>query len=416
MKKLCLLFLLIGCDSPRPQTASVPARVGQTIAAVLSSAGRAANDNPHHNPALSRPPRITLVGNTPAAESTVLHKATAAGALNREMPVSYYGGDTKIIFDHFVRFPVARIGATGGNVDDGYNATAYRVAFATDAPVVNIGVLGGSAYRFIVDGSYVSLTSTVVATGGVQFVELDFRAVGGSKQRIIQLEGQNASGFYGVAVPPSYPVQQLPPSPKIIFVGDSFTLGAVIPNAADGYARVAGDFLGVPDTRLSGIGGTGYTKTFNNEHNFAQRLTDWTTKDPDVVVFAGGLNDDDNAAFQPAVLALLQATRTALPETIILVLGVFPAATGPNAAVLSKEHKIAAAVTQFADPYTRFIPVATDPAGAWVTGTGRVGAPTGVGNSDQITGVDGTHPSVYGHLFYGQRATKEILSALRSLQ
>ena len=431
MKKLLFLLLLTGCRSPEPvapvstptspTTPGVPAipnslAISNIVSSILTDAASAAYANPHYASPLTDLSILSVVGANPTPGLTNAYFAVNTDTIDARAPFAYYGGEPKVTFRSFLRFPVAHIASTGGNTEDGYSATAYRVGFNTDAPVVNVAVLGNSGYRFIVDGRYVSQKNTSVTTGGGQFIQLDFTNMGGARPRLIQLEGETSSGFLGVVVPASAKVWKPAPKPRLLFVGDSYTLGAAVPNAADGYARVAGDFLGVPDTWMSGVGGTGYTATANGGYNFAQRVTDWTTKNPDVVVFAGGLNDADDNALQPAVLSLLQTTRTALPNAIIMVLGVFPAATGPNDALLSKERKIAAAVRQFADPYTRFIPIATDPIGSWVTGTGRAGSPTGVGNSDVVTGTDGTHPSVYGYLYYGQRVATEITKTLRSLR
>ena len=422
MKKILFLILMAGCRQPEvviPEVETarpIALAVSSTISSIMGTAVAAATNNPHYNSPLTNPSILSFVGGNPTPGLSTVYWAVNADTVNTTGPFAYYGGDLKIAFRSFVRFPVAHIASSGGNVDDGYSATAYRVGFYTDAPVVNVGVLGNSGYRFVVDSRYVSLKNINIDKGGGQFIQLDFTNEGGSKPRFIQVEGATASGFLGVAVPASYKVWRPVTSSRLLFVGDSYTLGAAIPNEADGYARVAGDFLGVYDTWMSGVGGTGYTSIGGSGLNFSQRITDWTTKNPDVVVFGGGLNDADDDALQPAVLSLLQTTRAALPSAIIMVLGVFPASTGPDIRILNKERKIAAAVKQFADSNTRFIPISTDPMGAWVTGTGHVGLPTGVGNSDIVTGADGTHPSVYGYLYYGQRVATGLMEALRSLR
>jgi lysophospholipase L1-like esterase len=118
---------------------------------------------------------------------------------------------------------------------------------------------------------------------------------------------------------------------------------------------------------------------------------------------------------QPAVLNLLQTTRAALRNTIIVVLGVWHG-NSASADRISKENKISAAVTQFNDSKTVFAPTLTATPEAWVTGTGKVGATTGTGNSDIVTGSDGTHPSDYGHKYIGIRTAEAIREALKTIE
>ena len=51
--------------------------------------------------------------------------------------------------------------------------------------------------------------------------------------------------------------------------------------------------------------------------------------------------------------------------------------------------------------------------GNYLTGTGHVGATTGVGNADFVTSTDAIHPSPYGHTYYGLRIAQDLL-ALRA--
>jgi hypothetical protein len=43
------------------------------------------------------------------------------------------------------------------------------------------------------------------------------------------------------------------------------------------------------------------------------------------------------------------------------------------------------------------------------TGTGKVGSPSGFGNSDLFVGADGTHPSPAGHVALANEATRQYI-------
>lgn len=419
MRAQVLAFVLTGAlalggcgkkaDDPQATAVLSPQQI--VARQVERLATSAAVHNPFYNPIAS--PAPVLVTGTLTAGVTVAYAAASAGSLVSSAPFAYWGGTPLIYAGTYVRFPAATISSTDGNTGGGTQGTMWRVAMRTNSPLVSIGVLGGYKYRILVDDTYVSKTTTgVLGVGGLQYLNLDFTNAGGARPRTIQVEGAQAGGFSGVSVAPSYNVWMPPATPKIVFVGDSFSTGAGATFDGNGLVRVAGDYLGVGNIVASGVGGTGYVIAPVNTHNFAQRLSDWTTKSPDIVMFAGGFNDADDTALQPAVLSLLQSTRAALPNAILLVYGVWSGSTGPNAAVLSKENKISAAVTAFNDTNTRFIAMATATDGAWVTGTGYTGAPSGTGNSNLVTSTDRIHPTDYGHSYLGVRIANSSLAAL----
>jgi lysophospholipase L1-like esterase len=299
-------------------------------------------------------------------------------------------------------------------VDDGESAYIWRVGFETDADKISIRLLSGVGYRFVVNGQYATLDPFSFAGGGLNYVTLDFGSV---DSRLILVESYSAGGFIAVNVAPAYKVSAPNLSNKrIIVVGDSFTEGIGVTVPGDGYTAYMSAYLGVPDVWSSGSGGTGYTNSGTGQYNFAGRITDWTSHSPDIVLFAGGINDVDGGGYQAAVLDIISDTATALPDAIILVLGAFSGSTGPNSTVLTKEGKIKSDTESLGNPLVKFIPVSTDVPDPWVNGTGYVGATTGTGNSDIVTGSDGTHPSDYGHKYLGKRAADAIVKALRQME
>lgn len=386
-----------------------------TIREVITLAEKAKKDNPQYNAVMADPPTLTESGGAPAAGLTNIFYGITGGVLNTTAPFTYLGGRTKIFVGAAIRFPVTTYSnsGSGGNVDGGESANTWRVAFDTDADVVSIGVLTGVGYRFIVNNEYISKSEFTFASGGIQYLTLDF---GSSENRTIMVEGYSAGGFTAAAVDLNYKIYKSNLSDKrIIVVGDSFTegTGATIPAA--GMKTYLADYLGVPDLWASGSGGTGYTNSGSGQYNFAGRLTDWTANAPDIVMFMGGINDVDNSGYQAAVQAVIHNTRLALPDAIIMVFGTFAGSTGPGSTIIDKENKQKAAVLAEADPLTVFIPISTD-IPAWVTGNGNTGAQNNSGNADIVVGSDGTHSSNYGQKYYGKREADAAVAALRVLE
>jgi lysophospholipase L1-like esterase len=178
-----------------------------------------------------------------------------------------------------------------------------------------------------------------------------------------------------------------------------------------------GDYLGLRDTWASGSGGTGWLAGPPRAYSFRERIGDWVEQSPDLVVFAGGFNDRNTAASAVAaeVVACLRETRHALASVPIFVFGVPAGATGPAPVIASVERAVQSGALALHDSATRFIPVSTDPAGAWIAGHGRAGAPKRDGNSDDYTSRDGVHPSREGHAFLGRRGADAIIDILNGL-
>ena len=99
----------------------------------------------------------------------------------------------------------------------------------------------------------------------------------------------------------------------------------------------------------------------------------------------------------------------------IIVLGIWPDATGPSAALLSTENDVKTAVATFSDANTYYVPIANDPVQAWMTGTGHNTSPTGTGNSDAYTASDGVHPSDIGRLYEVQREVAALRNVIQQI-
>lgn len=346
--------------------------------------------NPHNQAVMVSPPIITVTDNTQPAGLTTEYKYSDG----TDTLLRYFGGGNKPNATIFRRFPVATIAATGGNVNDGQNATSWRTSFVADAQKVSISVLDQTEnYRFIVDGRYVSLTGTAPAgTGGRCYFQLDF---GTKAARSITVEGELAHGFEKVGIAPAdAPISAVSTNRRMIVMGDSFIEAIGATKRGDGLAQVAGDMLGILDTWQSGVGGTGYVNTQGGTRfKLSERLGDANTTGPwDVIAVAMGLNDIglSASAVTSEAETCLSSLRASNPGAQIFVVGPWDTAApaAPVAGYATTKAAIQAA-----------IPV----------GAGFVFLdPQGV----TYTKSDSTHPDTAGHKTLGDWLALQIKTAL----
>ena len=207
----------------------------------------------------------------------------------------------------------------------------------------------------------------------------------------------------------------------VAMIGDSYVQGSAATAKGDGVAMQLGDWLGA-HMHACGSGGTGWATTVN--YRFDQRIANGDLAlsyyPPDVIFTMGSYNDRAAAAatITANALAGLVSARAQYPDVPIIVFGVCPGSSGPSSgspSILQAEAAVQAAVAQFADPFCAFVPVSTDPNGAWVSGTGKAGTTTGAGNSDWATTSDGIHPSDEGCAMIGRRYAEGAIAAIKAI-
>ncbi len=313
---------------------------------------------------------------------------------------------------------------SGGNGPVGTESgqAGWSVTFYTDAPKFAIGTYAGVP-QIVVDGQFIQRGGfPESAAGNPSWQVVDYTSVWPPrKARRVTLISAFAVKFSGVCVDTLSNVWSPPvfDAVRCVVVGDSISSGG-----GTSYPSLPGGLwpaqlslaLNWFDVINCSSGGTGYIA--NNTgvgYSFINRLTDVTklSPSPDIVMVFGGINDEGSGAgaIQAAALAYFQALRTALPSAVVVVLGAYPAATGPSVTRLATEAALLAAFNSWADSNSYFIPVSNDPNGSWITGTGNVGSQNGSGNSDVYTGTDGTHPTQSGGDYIAQR----IATAIRNL-
>ncbi|KPF52859.1 hypothetical protein D621_11175 [beta proteobacterium AAP51] len=276
------------------------------------------------------------------------------------------------------------------------------------------------------------------------FVRIDF---GSAAPRQLSLYARSAQGPCALAVAADDSVQAWDRSAEATMAGmaDSYGGYAGVLWAEGGPLWEAAARLGIPHLDLSAVGGTGYAPNsapgFGNPGDaFAARLPSLTASRPDLVITAGGINDNNSLALPPYATAeaarqgfeaathnYYSRLREALPEALLVAVGPWAPreSVPPDAVALSKADAIAAALAAAGGPWV-FLDnlrggwrcssgASATGTGPWQTGTGRVGAPTGVGNGDTFVDRDGTHPTVAGVLHLGERIAEGVRAALATL-
>jgi lysophospholipase L1-like esterase len=377
------------------------------------------NSNPF--PVMAVPPTITV--GAAGAASTITNAVTikeVTGTLPDLTPVAsenseyfHYYGSVPGVGTNFPNYNyvspqhlinVQKINGHFGN---------WSVAFMFDGSVFEFEQKGvgtpSSNYRIYVDGQYSTATfHTGVPTNGAAYhTKVDF---GSRAVRYIRLELLQGGGFGGLKVGPNDTVWKpsVPVGPKVVVIGDSFTEGTGSTTAFLGYVQYLAAYLGWVNVTNSGLGSTGYLAATGTipgpgtpKMPFSGRIQgDVINQSPDIVIFAGGINDAAQQGLQNAVESVHKQVRQALPSSLIITLGPFwPRSTGY---LTSERNAIKAGSASYSDLF-----IDTE---GWFTGTGRVDATTGSGNADLYTSSDTTHPTVDGHKYIAYRIASELVA------
>lgn len=292
---------------------------------------------------------------------------------------------------------------------------AWRARFATTAAEIAVRALGsGNVYNLNVDGRRASVGCTNAAGGGLQYFSLNLRGLSSGWHEVEFLLQQDQA-LAEILVPSTSLVLTPGRKPVIAWFNDS--LGNSVASGSsvvqfDCFPHVVGDYLGA-ESRVFAGGGTGYetastSETFQSRIALAAARLTAAGVSPAVVVFAGGINDGaGTAGLQAAVQATIAAAQAQWPTARIVVVGSWASNnSGSQSNQVTCEGKISAAATAAG---VSFVPVMTDPSGAWISGTGNVSSPTGVGTADVLfNSADGTHWNAAGHGLLGAQLAHGI--------
>lgn len=320
--------------------------------------------------------------------------------------------------------PTTRYPNTRGTLSS--SQSIYSIEFGTDATAFQLRFnwQTGGCVRITVDGR--RMTDLMQSLGGTTLGSTHMLTVtlGTAQPRLIRLDFAVAP-YGGIYLPPGASMwKPATPSKRIMILGDSISGGSnmnVGGGAGTWFPRAA-RLLGYSDIWNESLGGTGYITTGSFATLGTRAPIDVIPNAPDTLIISAGYND--NGGSQPSIssaaASLYSVVKAGLPGTVIYVLGCWSPTGSPATSIQNTDAtiRLAAAVASlpFISPLTGGVYnaagtlIATH--GAWITGTGRVGATTGSGNADTYIGTDAVHPTDDGHKFIANR----VVAAIQELQ
>jgi lysophospholipase L1-like esterase len=308
------------------------------------------------------------------------------------------------------------------------STSAPLIRFYSAAPDLEIYFLASGSpssgiARLRVDGQYVTSGATIgpSLTGGTGYYQRFTWGDGSEtnrKIRLYEIEAVGSFRFGGVKTTNIHTIWPAPVPDRLrgIVLGDSFVegTGSVSTDLQPNLAAQIALLLGQADCWPSGVGGTGFVaNTSGTRNTFIQRVQpDVVAYAPDFIVELGGLNDNatPQATVQAAVEAWLSVVVTALPNVLIFMSGPMAPVGLPQAALTATRDAKKAAAAKYPKNAIFIDNLTTDD--PWVSGVGHVGATTGSGNADWVTGSDGTHPTQEGHSFIASRVVAAIAASI----
>lgn len=267
-----------------------------------------------------------------AATPTSVSVVTSPLKISCERPdaFTYFGCSPKVT----LAGGSVRVYTTAGGYTNSSNSP-WSAEFTLDSAngvfeVIYKGDLAGGV-TVVVDGEYVSTarpTFRAASSDGSTYVAPISGL--GTGRRHIRLLFEPATVFHGIIVGSADGVRAAPRrSRRMVVIGDSFTE----PTTSDsggvwryGWVQYLGDALGL-DPWSCGSGGTGYLNpSTGGKVKFRDRLADVVAAAPDVVLWAGGINDYASytaADIGTEAAACYAALKAALPACRQIVVSPF---------------------------------------------------------------------------------------------
>lgn len=303
----------------------------------------------------------------------------------------------------------------GGTPIAGGSAYLHSVEFIFDGSAFEfIAFADGTewAYRLWVDGVPKATRGETQAgsNGNDNRLKVDF---GSRAQRLIRIDHFRSVGPIKVWIGPQDSISPAPPrSGKILIFGDSFADAANNVNALNVYSMTLVNLLGAGDYYIDGQGSTGFTSPGSAPKTvYLNRINlvpdNWT---PDVILLQGSTNDGGSPNITTAAQTAIARCRARWPDAVLALTGlILPQASSSFSAGNQANN---AALTALAPSVDIFIdPVAK----GWFSGTGWVGATTGIGNADIYRSSDSVHPTQAGHDYIAARIAHDLMAGLATL-
>lgn len=365
---------------------------------------------------MASPPAITLsAGNVATTLTGTVQQILTPTPLLADGAIRSAIGIQRVGWSHFTNtvqdlyYPAAVEGASGAK-----RGGMIAYVFATDAPAIELLVLGAATnsneYRlWINDKPVTAAVQTITADSTFRRLKIDNGSAPIGK---IMFE----TGFYislcGVTLGANYAIWPVATdSPRLMVIGDSYTVGTGATKLGGGFAHQLGQRLGIADTWVNGESGMGFRKVGQQSGKTPiQKLAgDVVAYAPDWVVVSLGINDFDATAanVQADASTYLAALLAALPNAGVTVIGPWtaPAMVVPEPIFNAVSAAVAAQTAALASRRLRYVDTRSE---IWQWGTGRTTATSGTGNSNVYISSDGIHPTQAGHDYLGMRAAQAV--------
>lgn len=398
----------IGLSDLDPSLADVVGDIG-TVAATGMFA--ALGDGPWTPSTHPNPPTVTL--SAANAATTLTGSTSAFDRTAKSLLVRWLGPD-------MVDADSAEMGGRTGGLKSAPMTTTpqiYRgcMEFETDSTQFELRLYcvttSAMGYRVWIDDLPVSAPVTGVGGGGSAYrLKVDFTAWTNPRQwRRVKIEF-NVARVIGISTAPDTTI--MPPStrrkPRCSVLGDSHTEGTGATWGFLAWQNYMGVRLGW-DACGYGVGATGILATATGKVKYRDRISDLPSTS-DIIIVAGGYNDIgvySPSAIQNEAALLFQAIKDQRPRARIIALSPFNSTgvtTADSRTSIRDAIKAAAVAAGVA-----FIDVMGYPdRPSMITGTGKVGATNGTGNSDYYVSNDGVHYSPAGYEFIGSFVASRI--------
>jgi lysophospholipase L1-like esterase len=200
-----------------------------------------------------------------------------------------------------------------------FQSNSYRVSFFHYGSAIEINAKGVGGVIFVkIDGEYIAITpQSITNNGSLYYYYINF---GSTKERLIELVCYNTP-LIGLLTSQTDTITPAPTiGPRCIIIGDSFAEGSGS-NQVDSYPRILGEALGWTDVWQSGLGSTGFLANGSTKYTYRDRvIPDVISRNPDMVVFQGSVNDNSYTGTQIEAEArlLFAQVRNALPNCLIV--------------------------------------------------------------------------------------------------
>lgn len=312
--------------------------------------------------------------------------------------------------------------------------SGYWRDFMHDGSSFSVAIRGAgdaAACKIMVDGEWATdgyeggIAGGIGTDGGHYYLKYDFgtRAIRHIRILFAGVGGNDAADWRGILIGPtdSLWTPTTPVGPCYVFFGDSWTFGTAAGYRGFGYGFVAGLLLGTYNVVVSGLPGTGYSKTSNGgaSPKFGDRIAaDALAYNPALLCMFGSINDSGIAAatITADANALYAAVAAARPNTRLVVFGPQNPSGAVDATVIATRNAVrdAAMGNPNVDLFVDSIGAASAGTSSlgWFTGTGKTTALANNGNADIYTNGADNHPTRPGHAFIGSRVAGAIAGAI----